>query len=275
MKIKAVLVLIKIAVLLSSLFVGCGVSQEEYDDVNAQLKASQAQLVELQNKFSELKEKYEIVGETPAETAQNVVKRYHETHIYSEYDFFVCSDMALDVWDMLKAQGISAVIQIGNVKTPTDNITEADHAWVLAEVSLGKYLALETTGGYAVWPEENPLYYSGWAFHNPQEYKRFVKLEQQYNILDNIINGLIGEAQIVLDEYNKESNRYKELLDEFNTRYVGHPVSLEAFNFRDKIESQLAIAKETEGRYNQLNELINEQLKELENIDSEMRGLVD
>ncbi|GAI95382.1 unnamed protein product, partial [marine sediment metagenome] len=53
------------------------------------------------------------------------------------------------------------------------------------------------------------------------------------------------------------------------------PVSLEAFNFRDKIETQLAIIKEKEGRCNQLNDLIDDELQELENIVFEMKGLVD
>jgi hypothetical protein len=162
-------------VLLLGIRVGCGISQEVLDNsVSAQLRASQSQVAELQSEINKLKEQYELVGETPTETAQNIVRRYHETHIYSEYDFFVCSDMALDVWDMLKAQGVNAIIKIGNVKTEPKDITDADHAWVLAETSTGKYLALETTGGYVVWGEDNPLYYKGWSFDNPREYKRFV-----------------------------------------------------------------------------------------------------
>jgi len=176
MKSTALLISTMVIALVSCLFVGCGVPQEEYDKVNAQLRASQAQIVELQSEIGELKEQYEIVGETPIETAENIVKWYHETHIYTKYDFFVCSDMALDVWNMLKAQGIDALIQIGNVETGAENVTEADHAWVLAESSPGQYLALETTAGYLVWREDNPLYYQGWSFDNPREYKRFVEL---------------------------------------------------------------------------------------------------
>jgi hypothetical protein len=210
--------------------------------------------------------------DTPAEIAQKIVKQYHETHVYSEYDFFVCSDMALDVWDMLKAQGINAIIQIGNVKTEAKDITDADHAWILAEVSPGEYLALETTGGYAVW--DNPLYYKGWSFDNPKEYKRYVELKYEFNVRANIVKGLVDRTQIVLDEYQNELSRYQELLDEFNIKYVGHPVSLEAFNFRDRMETQLALVKVLEGKCSQLTELMNEQTKELENIGAEMRGLV-
>jgi hypothetical protein len=229
MKGKAVLLTAILAVLFSCLFTSCGVPQ--------------------------------IVGETPAETAQNIVKHYHETHVYSEYDFFVCSDMALDVWDMLKAQGINAIIQIGNVKTGAKNITEADHAWVLAETSPGHYLAPETTGGYAVWGKDNPLYYEGWAFDNPRKYKKFVELKYEYDIRVKIIDSLTNKAKETYEGY-------QELVNDFNRRYVGRPVSLES-------QTQLAIVKEKEGRYNQLNELINDELQEKENIVSEMKGLFD
>lgn len=296
MNAKVLLPLSIIAIMLVCLFTGCGVSQEEYNRVSTQLRASQAQVtelqrgynnvtadlrdsqsqvIELQDEIRELKEQYEIVGETPAGTAENIVKRYCETHIYSKYDFFVCSDMALDVWNMLKAQGIDALIQIGNTETGAKDITEADHAWVLAETSPGHYLALETTAGYLVWREDNPLYYKGWSFDNPREYKRFVELKQKFDIRSSIALSLASHKGKIHEEYEKASDYYLELIDEFNMKYVGHPVSLEAFNFRDKMETQLAIIKEKEGRCNQLNDLIDDELQELENIVFEMKGLVD
>ena len=247
------------------------------DDLSAkerELATAQTLIARLRSESSVLEEQYELVGETPAETAENIVKWYHETHIYSKYDFFVCSDMALDVWNMLKAQGIDALIQIGNIETPVEDITDADHAWVLAETHPGKYLALETTGGYAVWAEDNSLYYKGWSFDNPKEYKRYVELKYEYNIRVGIIEQLTNKAQETLEEYEREHDYYLELVDEFNVKYVGHPVSLEAFNFRDKMEAQLAMTKEIEGKFNQLTELIKEQTQKLENIVSEMKGLL-
>lgn len=301
-KSKVILVLAIVVALLSCLFAGCGIPQEEYERVNAelrasqtqaaelqdeigelkeqnksaaaQLKASQAQVVELQDEIRELKEQYEIVGETPAETAENIVKRYYETHIYSVYDFYVCSDMALDVWNMLKAQGIDALVQIGNVETGAENLPEVDHAWVLAEVSPGCYLALETTGGYTVREEDDPLYYQGWSFDNPRDYKRFIELRQEYNIRVSIIEQLTTESENIYEEYEREFDYYQELVDEFNEKYAGQPVSSKSLTLKDKIEVQLAIAKEKEGRYNQLTELINEQQQELENIISKMHGLI-
>ena len=270
-----------------------GVSQEEYDRVNAQLRASetqatelqreysnvnadlrdsQAQVIELQSEIRELKEQYELVGETPTDTAINIVKHYHETHIYSEYDFFVCSDMALDVWNMLKAQGINALIQIGNVETGAKDITEANHAWVLAETSPGQYLALETTAGYLVWREDNSLYYQGWSFDNPREYKRFVELKYEYNIRVKIIEQLAQAFEAVREAGLEATNEYTELGNEMNKISVLDPL------FSSKVAEVVLKAKECGeyiGRCDQLNELVDDQQQKLENIVSEMRGLID
>ena len=235
-KSKVALILTIIAVLLPCLFAGCGVSQ--------------------------------TVGETPAETAENIVKRYHETHIYSECDFFVCSDMALDVWDMLKAQEIDALIQIGNVKTRAKDITEADHAWVLAEISPGCYLALETTGGYAVW--ENDNYYRGWSFDNPREYKRFVELRHEYNIRTELAKQMWETFEATRQTMLEVGAEYTDLANQVEGMSMLDP-SLEA-----KLVELVLIAKEfgeLVGRCDQLTELINGQTQELENIVSEMRGL--
>lgn len=293
MKSTALLISTMVIALVSCLFVGCGVPQEEYDKVNAQLRASQAQVTELQREYSsviadlrdsqaqivelqseigELKEQYEIVGETPIETAENIVKWYHETHIYTKYDFFVCSDMALDVWNMLKAQRIDALIQIGNVETGAENITEADHAWVLAESSPGQYLALETTAGSLVWREDNPLYYQGWSFDNPREYKRFVELKYEYNIRVKIIEQLAQAFEAAREAGLEATNEYTELGNEMNKISVLDPL------FSSKVAEVVLKAKECGeyiGRCNQLNDLIDDELQELENIASEMRGLTD
>jgi len=293
MKSTALLISTMVIALVSCLFVGCGVPQEEYDKVNAQLRASQAQVTELQREYSsviadlrdsqaqivelqseigELKEQYEIVGETPIETAENIVKWYHETHIYTKYDFFVCSDMALDVWNMLKAQRIDALIQIGNVETGAENITEADHAWVLAELSPGQYLALETTAGSLVWREDNPLYYQGWSFDNPREYKRFVELKYEYNTRVKIIEQLAQAFEAAREAGLEATNEYTELGNEINKISVLDPL------FSSKVAEVVLKAKECGeyiGRCNQLNDLIDDELQELENIASEMRGLTD
>ena len=102
-----------------------------------------------------------------------LVSDYHKSHTYSLEDKFVCADMACDVWNMVRTKGFPAKIQIGNVERDISSVTEADHAWVLADVSHGKWLALETTAGRVVFQAENPRYYAGWSFENPKKYKEF------------------------------------------------------------------------------------------------------
>jgi hypothetical protein len=103
--------------------------------------------------------------------AKEIVLSYHNSHIYTLADMYVCVDMASDIWDMLKAQGINAKINVGNVNKDISDIKDADHAWVLAEVAPDTFLALEATGGYSVQKSDNPRYYSGWSYNNPKDLK--------------------------------------------------------------------------------------------------------
>ena len=105
---------------------------------------------------------------------EKIVGDYHSTHTYSMYDLFVCADMAIDVWNIVRTQGIDAKIQVGNVEDPNAKQDNYNHAWVLAEVEPFKYVALETTGGYLVWERENENYYRGFTFDNPREFKEYL-----------------------------------------------------------------------------------------------------
>ncbi|VUT27648.1 MAG: hypothetical protein SYNGOMJ08_00195 [Candidatus Syntrophoarchaeum sp. GoM_oil] len=107
-----------------------------------------------------------------------IVEDYYKTHTYNLSDRFVCADMAIDVWNMVETQGINAKIAVGNVNNPDVDWTEYDHAWVVAETSPGKWLALETTAGY-VTDEDN--YYKGYFFENPKEFKEYLERIKEYN----------------------------------------------------------------------------------------------
>jgi hypothetical protein len=209
----------------------------------------------------------QLVG-TPAEIAESIVWQYHETHIYSEYDLFVCSDMALDVWNMLKAQGINALIQIGNVEEEVQDISEANHAWVLAEVSPDKYLALETTSGCAVW--DNPLYYEGWSFHNPRSYKRFLELKREYNLRVDLVERYAAANALFIDTYLGLASEYEQSYN----RLAGTPCTDPSFGHRlaEAIEMGMEVGT-CAGKSQQLSELIDEELRRLENIVHEMKGL--
>jgi outer membrane murein-binding lipoprotein Lpp len=232
-----------IILLLPTFFSSCqsgGISQGKYDELNNSYQSALAQIETLNNQVSSLnsqvdadndaiqakddklayyesrvadlesqvnalKAEYELAGATPAETAANIVSYYHDTHVYSKYDLFVCSDMAAEVWNMLKAIGIDSIIVVGNVDNAVSDILDSNHAWVLAEVDPGQYLALETTGGFTVPASENPLYYHGWSFDSPADLKSYNDLVQEYNIRIDFRNLLAGEVNEAASLYNSSS----------------------------------------------------------------------
>ncbi len=181
--------------------------QAQKDAAEAESKAARAEIAELQGQMSGIEDQYDLVGATPAETAEKIVKYYYDTHEYSMTDLFICSDMASEVWNMLKAHGIDALIVVGNKDTAIGDILLSNHAWVLAEVSPGGYLALETTGGFVVPESENPLYYRGWSFDSPADLKSHNQLVREYNLRVVIRNQLAAEANTVRDEHYQETNQ--------------------------------------------------------------------
>jgi hypothetical protein len=127
-------------------------------------------------------------------TVKEIAQEYYGTHTYmgvqtgQSSDIYVCVDMAKDVWNMVKTRGINAVIYVGNVNKAISQISDANHAWVLAEVGPEQWLAIETTGGYTVSKEENNLYYEGWKFDDPSELKKY-SCGETYCFSGTCING--------------------------------------------------------------------------------------
>lgn len=151
---------------------------------------------------------------------KETVEEYHSSHTYYGGDIYVCGDMACDVWNMIKTNGINAKICIGNVESDISSFTEANHAWVLAEVSPNTWLALECTGGYVVY--DNPLYYSGWFFYTPKQFKEYTRLLTQYN--DQV------------SKYNRALDEYNELVEEYNNAGFLTKIAL-----KDDLDSQTII----------------------------------
>ncbi len=154
--------------------------------------------------------------EEETEEAENVkivskiVSQYHRTHTYVGRDIFVCGDMASDVWNMVRTKGINAKIRIGDVENDISSVLQSDHAWVVAEVSPGKWLALETTGGYVVYGNQNKRYYQGHAFSNPKQLK-------QYSELLKLLRAFVLREKKARESYNQfvevynRANSYKQM----------------------------------------------------------------
>lgn len=209
---------------------------------------------------------------------EQIVTEYTSGHTYSKDDVYDCDNMAQDVWDMLKAKGINARIAVGNFESVEDgriangtdtqkssdgghlgeievpshtygnmNISNSkaidsfNHAWVLAEVSPGSWLAIECTGGYVVYSNENEKYYRGLTFSNPKNYRSFLFLYRDWKIK-------------ALD-YEIEKSYYDELIKPYNNASYSEQVGM-----RNGIE----IAQRT----------LNEKEKAFLKTDSELNALL-
>ena len=131
---------------------------------------------------------YTTQEEKNIQICEQVASDYYATHTYTENDVFDCDNMAQDVWNILETKGINSEIQIGNVDLVGNlELKDCNHAWVMAEISPNSWLAIECTGGYAVF--DNDRYYTGFSFDNPKNYRRFLDLytnwEYQYQDYEN------------------------------------------------------------------------------------------
>ena len=148
-----------------------------------------------------------FVSITPEEQnvkiCEEAAQQYYETHTYVGNDVFDCDNMAIDVWNILKTKGINAVIAVGNVDLDEYEITDWNHAWIMAEVAPNNWLAIECTGGYIVYKKDNPRYYHAHFFNNPKSLRDFNQLYKNY--------------QIQLIEYDEAVYFYNSLVREYNS----------------------------------------------------------
>ena len=118
-----------------------------------------------------------------------IAAAFHKTHTYTLEGDFVCLDMAIDVWNQLRTNGIEAKIMGGNIK---ENVTtwnyrqlarESNHAWVVAKLSPAEKVAIETTAGTVIKPgmANSSAYFKGIEFETPGEIKRFDSLRKKAN----------------------------------------------------------------------------------------------
>ena len=182
----------------------------------------------------------DILPKSEFQVVKNIAEEYHRTHTYSEIDFFVCADMSIDVWNLIKSKGINAQIYAGNINVDIKNIEFEDwnwfnninHAWVMAEVNPFEWIAVETTGGYLVWGEKtnesegiikNRLYYYGYSFDNPKEFKKFIELRKD-------VIEICGESSSLIDYWNEN----------YVGKYLTHSIS----EFKGKVEQKQEECKE-------------------------------
>ncbi|MCE5244327.1 MAG: hypothetical protein LLF99_14150 [Desulfobacteraceae bacterium] len=157
---------------------------------------------------------------------RSIVHNYRVQHTYMSNEFFVCVDMAMDVWNLLATSGIRSRIVVGNVQadiaegnTVRRYLSTLNHAWVVAEVSPTAWIPLEITGGCVVEPSmlNYRLYNKGIAFENPKECKEF------------------NTARTSMFDTCNES---VTLQDNFNRSYAGRPVSNESIEYIGRMKQK-------------------------------------
>ena len=180
--------------------------QPEIPDLSDELAAAQSEIAELQSQIDDLTDRYVLEGDNTVETIEKLLRFYYDTHTYS-VNVYDCDNMAADVWNQLITLDINAVIAIGSLDYTVTDITQTNHAWVMAEVSPGEWLALEATGGRIVTKSENPLYYVGWTLETPAAYRKHNLMVRQFNTLVKVYNDIVTEDNAVIMEYNQSGNQ--------------------------------------------------------------------
>lgn len=153
------------------------------------------------------------------EACEKIVKDYHSTHTYIGKDIYVCADMAEDIWNMVVTKGMNAEIKVGNIDQDITDLKNANHAWVIAETGNDNWLALETTGGYVVYYEDNPRYYHGWNFKNPRDFREYLALKKLYNEQVEKYNQALADYNYLVEIYNRSDNNTKwAMVSQINTK---------------------------------------------------------
>ena len=143
-----------------------------------------------------------VSGTDKTEEVVGIVENYAATHTYLEEDFFLCGDFAVDVWNIITTRGLNATIRVGNVNESTSMFTDYNHVWVTVEVRPGEWLAFETTTGYSVSREQNPLYYEGASFDSLADFREFNDLLKLRNFQARRVKKEVGISSVPCDEYN-------------------------------------------------------------------------
>jgi hypothetical protein len=171
---------------------------------------------------------------------------YRKTHTYSLDDRFACVDMSIDLWNQIQTAGIRAALMAGNVQTDitgfrAENMVQyvalMDHAWVVAEIELGRWLPVESTAGTIVSPlhPNYSRYFTGEFFTNPREFKSFEELRR--HLFKNCL-----EAHQMADSFRKLVKAKPE----------GKQQVMEAYRARGQFEQRAGDCKEHFERIQQI-----------------------
>lgn len=170
---------------------------------------------------------------------QEIAAEYRRTHSYSMADYFVCVDMAMEMYNILKTKQFSTKIVVGTIKTDIAGMEPAkvtktlNHAWVVVELEPGVRLAIETTGGFVVDEHAQNFenYYHGLVCADPRQVKD--------------INTLISNL-------NDNCNKANSLIKDWNTNYAGRAADARSAGTKGKVDAKVSECTDYQKQYEEI-----------------------
>ena len=170
---------------------------------------------------------------------KQIVEEYRRTHSYSQADYFVCLDMALEMHNILATRKFEAQVVAGNVGVDTAGMDPArlmevfDHAWVVVTLAPGVRVAVEATGGFVVDAGQPGFdyYYQGLVFQSPRQARQ----------TQDLIHAVTGNCA-----------RARELIQDWNRTYVGRQPDEAMAEARGRVDAKVAECDGAQGQYREL-----------------------
>lgn len=193
---------------------------------------------------AKLYEKLSPAQRERADAIIEILKKYSSRNTYSELSETQCKQMSEAIWFRLAGQGIPARLAAGRVDAQVTTavdifVRKANHAWVMAELSAGEWVALETTNGTVVSKDMNQLYYVGGVyFQRPEDVYRF--------------DGARRKLRQYAKQYDADKARYDREA-KGRTFTVGSKKHKEMVRRREELE---ALRKKMEEQYDTLEGMI-------------------
>lgn len=210
---------------------------------------------------------------------RQIVEDYHNIHTYSLDDYFICADMAMDVWNIVDTKGMRALLVAGNIKNPDADWRAYDHAWVIVEAAPRQWIALETTGGFLVYENNNPNYYRGIFFEKPKDLKTNMDLRRDYNNEIDRYTSAVSQYNTKVSEYNTALENYRSLVDSYNNDYVGQNLTAaeyqDSITMKDTIGSKQLNLVQLKSELEQLTVTYNNEKQIMSTITAQMSELVE
>jgi len=211
-----------------------------------------------------------LTGETSVYEIRTFLKDYASSHDAGSgtgsspgtdtgsSDFSSITYSCLQLQDALVSAGIETDIVLGSIETAKntepneilpENFTMLNRAWLMLMAGPTGRLAVETDGFRIMDEDSSPLYYEGYSFSDPADFREYLSLLDDYE-------SAAADAEGMQAELNQCFAELGIMIDEYNRLYGGRPMT-------DKSAEEQAMVFERRGRCNAISELLGRELQSL------------